>query len=224
MTARELTKVLIVDELSIVRDGLESIFEGTDDFEVVGQAANASEAVCRSRSLNPDLIIMDVVMPLRDGIDACREILREMPHIRILILTASQADDALVQSVAAGARGYLPKHSGKENLLNTAREVAAGEFRIPGDAATRLFTQVRDGSIQQDGPELMGLTATQQQILRMYSTGKSYAQIAEARGNKPLTIRNTIYRIQNKLHLNTKQELVVWAVRNGLLDDRSTQM
>ena len=213
-------KVMLVDDHEIMRDGLREVLERSGDFEVVGQAGDGAAAVRVAQSLKPDVIIMDVMMPLKNGIEACREITEMLPDTRVLILTASTEEDAVMEAVAAGATGYLQKYSGKEKLLVTVRDVADGEYRTPGDVIRRVFAGIRAMSEQANTGELGRLTAREREILALFSQGLSYARIAEAKGNKPLTIRNAIYGIQDKLGIETKQELVVWAVRNRLLDER----
>ena len=210
---------MLVDDHPIVRDGLQSVLERSGEFEVVGQAGDGTEAVRTAESLAPDVIIMDVLMPGKDGVEACREIMDLLPDTRILMLTVSTEEDAVIQAVAAGATGYLQKYSGKEELLDALRDVAAGRLQIPADTVRRVF-----GTIRGDAPPAPSrgsglLTSREREILMLFSTGKSYAQIAELRGLSPMTIRNAVYRIQDKLGVKTKQEIVVWAVRNGLLDD-----
>ena len=219
MSPRTATKVMIVDDHSIMRDGLQEVLEHAGEFEVVGQARDGMEAVQVAPSLRPDVIIMDVLMPHKNGIDACREIMAALPDTRVLMLTASTAEDAVVEAVAAGATGYLQKYSGKEQLLDTLRDVCAGEFCIPGDVVRQVFTAMRAPSEQSDTAEVDRLTAREQEILKLFAEGRSYAEIAQVRGNRPLTIRNAIYGIRDKLGVKTKQEMVVWAVRNGLLDN-----
>ena len=219
MTPTAQTRVMLVDDHEIMRDGLREVLERSGDFEVVGQAGDGDAAVRVARNLKPDVIIMDVMMPLKNGIEACREITELLPETRVLILTASSEEDAVMEAVAAGATGYLQKYSGKEVLLRTVRDVADGEYRIPADAIRRVFAGIRAASEQNNAPEPGRLTAREREILTLFTQGLSYAAIAEARGNKPLTIRNAIYGIQDKLGIETKQELAVWAVRNGLLDD-----
>ena len=215
-------RVMLVDDHSIMRDGLQEVLERTGKFQIVGQASDGEEAVRKVEDLKPDVIIMDVLMPGKDGIDACREIMNKLPDTRVLMLTASNDEDAIIQSVAAGATGYLQKYSGKEKLLETIREVAEGEFRILGNSARRAFAQIRNVTHRSDAAEIEKLNGREREILILFSQGMSYADIAEVRGKSPLTIRNTIYSIQNKLGLRTKQSIVVWAVRNGLLDDSTT--
>jgi two-component system response regulator NreC len=137
----------------------------------------------------------------------------------VLILTASTEEDTVVQAVAAGATGYLQKFSGREKLISTVRDVSKGEFRMPGDVMRRVFQGIRSTSDLITSPELDRLTPREQEILKFFARGLSYSEIAGFMGNRPLTIRNAVYAIQNKLGVKTKQELVVWAVRRGLLDD-----
>ena len=124
-----------------------------------------------------------------------------------------------MEAFAAGATGYLQKYSGKERLLRTVRDVAEGEYRIPADAIGRVFAGIRAAAQREKTSELGRLTAREREILTQFAQGLSYAEIAQARGNQPLTVRNAIYGIQDKLGIGTKQELVVWAVRNGLLGE-----
>ena len=219
MTRDKQTRVMLVDDHEIMRDGLREVLQRAGDFEVVGQVGDGEAAVRVAQSLKPDVIIMDVTMPLKNGIDACREITEMLPDTRVLMQTASAEKDAVMEAVAAGATGYLEKYSGKEKLLSTVCDVAEGECRMPGDAMRRVFAGIRAAAQRQETPELGRLTAREREILTLFARGLSYAKIAEARGNQPLTVRNAIYRIQDKLRIETKQELMVWAVRNGLLDD-----
>ena len=212
-------RVMVVDDHEIMRDGLREVLQRTGDYEVVGQAGDGVSAVNIALELKPDVIIMDVMMPLKNGIDACREITEMLPDTKVLILTASAEEDAVMEAVAAGATGFLQKYSGKEKLLDTVREVADGEYRIPSNVLRSVFAGIRGTAEQKttDGPK--SLTQRDREILTLFAQGLSYAEIAEARNNQPLTIRNAIYSIQDKLGIDTKQELVVWAVRNGLLDN-----
>ena len=212
------TRVMLVDDHEIMRDGLREVLQRAGDFEVVGQAGDGSAAVRIAQSLKPDVIIMDVMMPLKNGIDACREITEILPDTRVLMLTAASEEDAVMEAVAAGATGYLQKYSGKEKLLRTVRDVADGEYRIPSDVMRRVFAGIRAAAQRKKTPGLGRLTDLEREILTLFANGLSYAKIAELRGIQPLTVRNAIYGIQDKLKIETKQELVVWAVRNGLLD------
>ena len=213
-------KVMIVDDHAIVREGIAEVLEQSGEFEAVGQAGDGEEVVSRVRELNPDVVIMDILMPIKDGIEACREITSVLPESRILMLTASNKHSAIVQAVNAGATGYLQKYSGKEMLLSTVREVASGEFRVQGEAARRLVSGMGSGSGSVAPSDLDSLTAREREILRMLAPVMSYAEIADVRGNSnPMSVRNAVYGIQRKLGVGTWQEIGVWAARSGLLDD-----
>ena len=223
MSAAQRFRVMIVDDHPIMRDGLRDALDSEEDFEVVGQAADGAEAVRSAQSLQPDVIVMDAIMPNKNGVDACREIMDQLPDTRVLILTASTEEDAIIEAVAAGATGYLHKHSGPEELADAVRDVARGRLRIPDRSIRKAFEMIRGSRELTASGALKTLTQSQREILTMFARGNTYAQIAEARGNKTVTVRNAIYRIQDKLGVTTKQEIVVWAVRNGLLDDTDQQ-
>ena len=219
MASTSRIRVVLADHHQIVRVGLQEMLEGSGEFEVVGHAGDGEDAVRVSLELKPNVVVMDVLLPEKDGIETCREIKHALPDTQVLILTASTAENDALDAVIAGASGYLPKDSDKERLLATVRDVAQGEFRIPGNVIRSLlsgrFSSQRQGSLA-DG---VRLTTRQKEILTLFAQGLSYAQIADVRGKRPLTIRNSIYGIQRKLQAKSKQEMVVWAVRNGLLDE-----
>ncbi len=209
--------MLLADDHSIVREGLESMLKDSEEFEVVGSARDGVEAVRAASELSPDVIVMDVMMPGKDGVEACREIMESAPDTRVVILTASTEEDAVIEAVAAVATGYLQKLSGMDRLVSTLKLVAVGEMPVPPDVVRRVFARIRRGAKAEE--EQDELTEREKEMLVSFCRGMSYSAIAEARGVKPVTIRNGLYSIQSKLGLGTKQKIVVWAVRNGLLDD-----
>ena len=178
----------------------------------LGEVADGEDAVRVAAAVSPD-----VVMPKKDGVEACREIMESAPETRVVMLTASTEVDAIVEAVAAGATGYLQKETDRERLLSTVRDVVSGELRVPVEVVGRAFEEIRGGG--RAGDAATGLTQREREILVSVSQGMSYTRIAEARGIKPVTARNTIYRIQHKLGVGSMQELVLWSVRNGLLGD-----
>ena len=217
MSANERIRVMIVDDHSIVRVGLKQVLEQSGEFEVVGEAADGEEAVRVAADVSPDVVVMDVIMPKKDGVEACREIMESAPETRVVMLTASTEVDAIVEAVAAGATGYLQKETDRERLLSTVRDAVSGELRVPVEVVRRAFEEIRGGG--RAGDAAAGLTQREREILVSVSKGMSYARIAEARGIKPVTVRNAIYGIQQKLGVGSMQELVLWSVRNGLLGD-----
>ena len=212
-------RVMVVDDHPIMRSGLRDTLEASGRFEVVGQAEDGEEAVRTVEGIEPDVIVMDVIMPNKDGIDACREIKELLPETRVLMLTASTEEDAVIEAVAAGATGYLQKYSRPEELVEAVLDVAEGRVRIPDKVLREVFAVVRGDRSLASHQASDKLTALELETLTLFASGKSYTKVAEARGNSTVTVRNTLYRIQDKLGVKTKQELVIWAVRNGLLDN-----
>ena len=210
---------MVVDDHPIVRSGLRDTLEASGRFEVVGQAGDGEEAVRTVEGIDPQVIVMDVIMPNKDGIDACREIMELLPDTRVLMLTASSEEDAVIEAVAAGATGYLQKYSRPEELVEAVLDVAEGRLRIPDKAVRTVFAMLRNQRMLVSRQPADKLTAMERETLTLFARGRSYTEIAEARGNSVATVRNNLYRIQEKLGIETKQELVIWAVRNGLVDD-----
>ena len=222
MTEKDSVRVMLVDDHQIMLDGLRKLLESAGDFEIVGETRDGDEAIVMASDLKPDVIIMDVIMPGKDGIDACREIMEVVPEARVLILTASNEDEAVIDAISAGATGYLRKLSGSGKLLDTIRDVADGEYRIPQEVMRRVFAGIRTAPRLVDTPALARLTEREKQILKLFAWGSSYADIARMRGNQTVTIRNAVYGIQSKLGVRSKQEIVLWAARNGLLNEAPT--
>ena len=179
MSSMTRIKVMLADDHPIMRDGLRDALEGEGDFEVVGVAADGVEAVSMAQSVAPEVIVMDVMMPHKDGVDACREIMELLPDTRVLMLTASTTEDAVVEAIAAGATGYLQKDSGPEELAEAIREVAQGRLRIPDKSIRRVFALIRGQRGLTASRALKALTDREREILQMFASGKSYAQIAE---------------------------------------------
>ena len=208
-------RVLLADDHAVTREGLQSILAESEEFEVVGQARDGVEAVKAASELSPDLIVMDVMMPRKDGVEACREIMESLPETRVIMLTASTEADAVIEAVAAGAAGYLQKVAGMDQVLGMMKSAAAGEMRLPTEVVRRVFDRLRSRARSREAD----LTLREKEILVSFCRGMSYAAIAEEREVKVVTVRNAIYTIQVKLGADSKQEIVVWAAQNGLLDD-----
>ena len=219
MSDKRVVRVLLVDDHQIMLDGLQKLLESSGDFEIVGQARTGDQAVSLVIEHQPDVVIMDVILTGRDGIDACREIKETVPDTRVLILTAATEEESVINAISAGATGYLRKLSNAQKLLDTIRDVAEGEYRIPQEVMRKVFAGIRTSPQLADKSTLDRLTEREKQILQLFAWGRSYADIAKLRGNQTVTIRNAIYGIQNKIGVKSKQEMVLWAVRNGLLNN-----
>ena len=176
-------RVMVVDDHPVMRSGLRDTLEASGRFEVVGQAGDGEEALRTVEELKPQVIVMDVIMPGKDGIDACREIMEPLPDTRVMMLTASTEEDAVIEAIAAGATGYLQKYSRPEELVEAVLDVAEGRLRIPEKAVREVFAMVRgDGKLafRQTSDKL---TALELETLTLFASGTSYTEIAEARGN-----------------------------------------
>ena len=219
MSSADRIRVMVVDDHPIMRSGLRDVLEASGRLEVVGLAGDGEESVRTVEELGPEVIVMDVMMPCKDGVNACREIMELLPETRVLMLTASTEEDAVIEAFAAGATGYLEKYSQPEELVEAVVDVAAGRLRIPEKAVKEVFAMVRGAREIASHQPVGDLTTVERETLAQFASGKSYAQIAEGRGKSTVTVRNTLYRVQDKLRVKTKQGLVIWAVRNGLLDD-----
>ena len=219
MSSADRIRVMVVDDHPIMRNGLRDTLEASGRFEVVGLAEDGDEAVRTVEGLQPQVIVMDVIMPNKDGIDACREIMELLPDTRVLMLTASTEMDAVIEAVAAGATGYLQKYSRPEELVEATVDVAEGRLRIPDKVVREVFALVRRDREDVSNRAADRLTALERETLALFAGGGSYAEIAEARGKSSVTIRNTLYRIQDKLGIKSKQGLVIWAMRNDLVND-----
>ena len=143
MSTADRIRVMVVDDHPIMRSGLRDTLEASGRFEVVGQAEDGEEAVRTVEGIDPQVIVMDVIMPNKDGIDACRDIMELLPNTRVLMLTASTEEDAVIEAVAAGATGYLQKYSRPEELVEAVLDVARGRLRIPGKVVREVFAIVR---------------------------------------------------------------------------------
>lgn len=219
MPANSLVRVMVVDDHPIVRSGLRDLLEGSGRFVMVAEARDGEEALRLAEEVQPQVVIMDVMMPGKDGIETCRELMTLLPDTRVLMLTAATQRDAVVNAIAAGATGYVEKYAPPETLLSALSDVAEGRLRVPDEAIKRAFALLKGQSQLESSRPVDRLTKIERQTLTLFARGTPYAEIARQRGNSVVTIRNTLYRIQDKLGIQTKQELVIWAVRSGLLDD-----
>ena len=211
-------RVMIADGHPVVRDGVRQALERAGDLEVVGEAGDGEAAVELAANTQPDIVIIEASMPVKDGIDACREIKEMLPDTQVLVLTALSDEDSVLRAVAAGATGYLQKSTTGEKLVATLRDVVDGELRVPAKALVSMAANARSKPRQTDAELVAGLTAREKEVLALFARGMNYAEIAEVIGYRPLSVRNVIYGIQNKLKVRSKQELAVQAVRGGLLD------
>jgi two-component system invasion response regulator UvrY len=208
-------RVLIADDHSIVRQGLKQILEETDDLSVEGEASNGNEAMQKIRDMEWDVVLMDVSMPGKNGIETLKEIRQEKPDLPVLILSMYPEDQYAIRLIRAGASGYLTKESAPEQLVAAIRTVSQGRKYISPSVAELLALEIGSKS---DRPPHEQLSNREDQIFRMIALGKTVSQIAEELKLSVKTASTYRTRILEKMHMKTNAELTHYAIRNGLVD------
>jgi NarL family two-component system response regulator LiaR len=211
----DLIRVLIVDDHLVVRKGIEALLETEPDIVVVGEASDGSEAVQGAAQFQPDVILMDLVMPQMDGIMAIERILSEHPGIRILVLTSFAADDKVFPAIRAGALGYIMKDSGAAELVGAIRQVQRGEPSLPPLIARRVLHELSHPAAQR--PTADPLTEREVEVLRLLAQGSTNKEIAEPLGISEATVRKHVSSILSKLHLASRTQAALFAMREGLV-------
>jgi NarL family two-component system response regulator LiaR len=213
-------RVLIVDDHAIVRKGIRALLSESDGFEIVGEAADGQEAVAVAAESQPDVILMDLLMPGMDGIEATRQITAQRPGARILVLTSFAADNKLFPAIKAGALGYLLKDSSPEDLLRAIRQVHRGEPALHPTIARKLLQEIAQPVDLSPAPE--ALTARELAVLRLIAQGLSNQEIADQLSISEPTVRTHVSRILGKLHLASRTQAALYAVREGLEEEDET--
>ncbi|MBG0827505.1 response regulator transcription factor [Planomonospora sp. ID67723] len=212
----EAIRVLLADDHPVYRDGLALLLGSIPGIEVAGTAANGLEAVERAVELQPDIVVMDVSMPVLDGIEATRRITAASPHIGIVVLTMSEEDATLFSAMRAGARGYLLKGAGQAEIVRGITAVAHGEVIFGPGMARRVADFFTGVTAAPDEAVFPQLTPREREILSLVAAGRSNAQIASALFLSPKTVRNNVSNIFAKLHVADRAEAIVRARDAGL--------
>ncbi len=207
-------RILIADDHAVVREGLRALIEAKPDMELVGEAEDGVEAVLMARSLKPDVILLDLLMPRMDGIEAIGEIKQENPHARILILTSFAADDKVFPAIKAGAAGYLLKDSSSQALIQAIREVHQGKSSLHPTIARKLIREFSRPSTAAPAENL--LTEREVAVLKLIAGGLSNQEIAETLVISERTVSSHVSNILEKLHLTNRTQAAVYALREGL--------
>lgn len=208
-------RVLVVDDHRIVREGIRSLMDDIEDIQIVGEASNGFEAVKLVDSLSPDVVLMDLVMPQMDGLEATRKITGKYPQINVLVLTSFIADDKVFPAIKAGARGYLLKDTSSFELINAIRKVHQGEPTLDPKIAQKVLSEIRQPA-PGDQPTTDPLTERELQVLKLVSQGKSNKEIAIELNISLHTVRTHVNRILNKLHLANRVQATLYALREGV--------
>jgi len=218
-------RIVVAEDQAVVRRGAVLLLSMEPDMEVVGQACNGVEAVDLARLLHPDVVLMDLHMPLKGGVAATREITRAVPGTQVLVLTTLDDDETVFEAVRAGAHAYLLKDAAEDELLETIRALRRGESRLTPQIARKVMDQfsrlaqargAEPLAMAEDAPSLPdaafpaeALNDKEQKILELIAEGRSNRQIAQTLYLAEGTIKNYVSRIMEKLHANTRTELAI---------------
>lgn len=210
-------RILIADDHAIVRDGIRSLLATVPDIEVVAEAENGREAVSKARGLQPDVILMDLMMPEMDGIEAIGQIMEREPEARILVLTSFSADDKVFPAIKAGARGYLLKDTDSQELVQAIRQVYRGESWLHPKIARKLLRELStEPPAQQESSEVDPLTGREVEVLHLVALGMSNQEIAIKLVISEGTVRTHVSNILSKLHVASRTQATLYALREGL--------
>ncbi len=215
-TTTRIARVLIADDQTLFRSGLARLLDGDDRVSVVGEAVDGADAVKLALSLKPDVVLMDIKMPNLDGIEATRRIISENPKIKVLMLTTFEADNHVIQSLKAGASGYVLKDSQAGAIVSSILAVVAGERVMASAVANRVLEMLTGATTPKEFYD--GLTAREVEILKMLATGMANKQIAYKLGISEKTVRNHVSNMYEKLDIYDRAQAVLYAVRKGLVE------
>jgi len=205
--------IFIADDHTIVRSGIRALLETIDDLEVIGEAADGQQAVTAVLRLRPDVTLMDLEMPILDGITAIEQIMAQWPEARILVLTSFATDDRVFPAVKAGALGYLLKDSGPEALVDAIRQVYRGESSLHPKIARKLVQELSRPASQP--PTTDPLTPREAEVLQLVAQGLSNQEIADKLVIGEATVRSHVSNILSKLHLASRTQAALYALREG---------
>lgn len=208
-------RILIVDDHSIVREGVRRLLEDNQDVEVVGQAGDVPEALAQVKSGSPDLVLMDITMPGLSGIEGTRMIRQQFPNVQVLILTMHEGDEYFFDALMAGASGYILKGAGAEELGAAVRAVMDGGVYLNPSLAAKL---VQDYA-QRAGPASFdGLSVRERDVLKLVAAGRTNTEIGKELFISENTVKTHRARIMEKLNLRNRAELIKYAIRKGLIE------
>lgn len=211
----DLIRVLVVDDHMVVREGLCALLIPYNGMEVVGEAVDGAEAVEKARLLQPDVILMDLNLPVKSGLEAIVEIIQENPQARILVLTSYDEESKLAAALKAGALGYIIKNSSAPELFHAIRGVAMGNLSVSPNATQVLLQNLRQPETTPPSP-VSALTERELDVLRGLAQGQSDQKLAETLNIEKTTVRTHIKSILNKLDLDNRTQAALYAVEMGL--------
>ncbi len=209
--------ILLVDDHDVVRAGLRAVLEATGDFTIVDDVANVNDALGVCRKSAPQVVLMDLSIPGRDGIDGTREILKLSPNSRIVILTAFSDDQSVVSAIRAGARGFVLKRATSDRLFEAVKTVAAGGVYLSPEVSHCLFDSLQPGKEPTQGGMLQVLTHRELQVLRLIAEGNTSKEIAAMMTLSPETVRSYRKSVMKKLRVHNVAALTQIAINEGVV-------
>ena len=222
---KKTTRVMLVDDHDVIRFGLRSFLDTQDGIEVVAEAGNGLEAIERAREINPDVILMDITMPVMDGLTATQHLKQTCPNCHVLALTVHEDKEYFIQMLAAGASGYITKQAASDELVMAIDAVSKGHVYLQPAMARWLredYQRLNDG-LEEERPEVLDhadlniLTKRERQVLELVGQGHNNNFIGEKLGLSPKTIARHRERIMKKLNMHSRTDLVKFAIRTGLI-------
>jgi DNA-binding NarL/FixJ family response regulator len=215
-------RIVLVDDHEVVRLGLKSLLERHPQFEVVGEAGSAREAVEQVATLKPEVVLMDIRLPGTSGIEACEEIVSKFPGTRVIMLTSYADDEMLFSAIRAGASGYLLKQIGSDELVRALEAVSRGEALLDPAVTQRVFQEVRRAVKEEEASAFAHLSQQEKHVLLLVSEGKTNREIAKSLFLGEGTVRNYVSSILSKLGVNNRAEAAAYAVQHNLREYIST--
>lgn len=214
-------RVLIVDDHALIREGLSQLFSLEEDLQVVGDATDGFTALEQIRQLHPDVVLMDINLPVVDGIAITRQVVQQFPAVAVIMLTMHRQNQQIVEAMRSGARGYLLKNVSARDVAQAIRTVHAGGIAISPSLTGVLVNELRrqPESSAQTGQHAAQLSEKEVEIIRYLATGMSNKEIAERLAYSEKTVKNYLSIIFQKLHLRDRTQVAIFALRQGLLPD-----
>lgn len=209
-------RILVVDDHEVVRLGLRALLDHHAQFEVVGEAANAKEALEQVARLHPDIVLMDIRLPGTSGIEACEDITAHFTGTRVVMLTSYAEDEMLFSAIRAGASGYILKQIGGDDLIRALESVGRGEALLDPAVTQRVFQEVRRAVKEEEASAFVNLSQQERHVLLLVSEGRTNREIAKALFLGEGTVRNYVSSILSKLGVSNRAEAAAYAVEHNL--------
>lgn len=211
-------RILLVDDHEVVRVGLKTMLDKHPDFDVVAEAGTPKEAVEKTKAHKPDVVVMDIRLKGGSGIEACEEIIAEMPETKVIMLTSYAEDEMLFSAIRAGAAGYVLKQIGGDDLIRAIESISRGEALLDPSVTQRVFQEVRKAAREEEASAFADLTEQEMHVLQLVSEGRTNRQIAEMLYLGEGTVRNYVSSILSKLNVRNRAEAAAYAVEHNLKD------